>query len=433
MPGPHRENYRGTTLSAGEWLLRRLYAPKVPAPQSGASWADVEAQLADLGFERLAAPADILAVSTESATFFYFFRGGRLHRGPLVPRDALEVANTRPDAQETLNWLESLEAVARWGNAMSVTEIARANEPPPEDEVPPSCPSNPDPDDSEALYAHAACCLSENQARGCNSPIASSSRLLRSAELGNVKAANEVGAGYLYGYHHLPRNPSLAYDWLLYAAEAGDEIAAHNMAELYRGWHGVPHDPDLVTHWLARSADLGSAIALFELAFRIRAGIGTDPNSLLADSLLRDIENSGYGAVQFLEESLILWPPDTWAPLYEELRAMPMDNVAVSARLIALAKAVDQDVPGNGLVAVPLKEGDVIWPSEFADRIIFDLSRAAAAIGNRTAYEDLAEFRESGRYPASPVRLEDSFTLIWDTDDTESVAPSVSPGSPENR
>lgn len=201
MPGPHRENYRGTTLSAGEWLLRRVYAPEVPVPLSGAAWADVESQLADLGFERLEAPAGILAVSTEATTFFYFFRGGRLHRGPLVPRDALEVAKTRPDGQEILKWLESLEAVARWGNAMSVTEIARANEPPPEDEVPPGCPGDPDPDDSEALYAHAGCCLSKNQARGCDSPIASSSRLLRSAELGNVKAANEVGAGYMYGYH----------------------------------------------------------------------------------------------------------------------------------------------------------------------------------------------------------------------------------------
>ena len=80
--------------------------------------------------------------------------------------------------------------------------------------------------------------------------------LLKSAEMGNVKAMNNLGMMYADGRGGAV-NGTEAAKWLTKAAEAGVALSQMNLGLLYAEGKGVAKDSKLAAEWLKKAADQG--------------------------------------------------------------------------------------------------------------------------------------------------------------------------------
>ncbi len=85
-------------------------------------------------------------------------------------------------------------------------------------------------------------------------------KVMRAVEMGSIAAQYYMGMMYLYG-DNVEQDSSLAFQYLLSAANNGDEKAIFQVAEMYESGTGVTKDKGQAKYWYQRSVALGNEIA----------------------------------------------------------------------------------------------------------------------------------------------------------------------------
>lgn len=119
--------------------------------------------------------------------------------------------------------------------------------------------------------------------------------LLRKAQLGDMKAQEELGKKYLTG-SGVPQDYAAAAKWLSQSAEKGSAEAAYQMALIHTQGLGVPKDELAAVPWLRRSAKAGFEPAWKILQDKFEDGtLSPDPLEL---KRLEDLAGKGNAAAQ---------------------------------------------------------------------------------------------------------------------------------------
>ena len=103
----------------------------------------------------------------------------------------------------------------------------------------------------------------------------------RAVELGNNKAANNIGCMYLGGLG-VNKDNVKAIEWYEKAANLGNVVAMTNLGMMYREGEGVAQDYLKSKQWYEKAADLGNAYAMDTLGDFYRDGLGVEQNYLKA-------------------------------------------------------------------------------------------------------------------------------------------------------
>lgn len=85
-------------------------------------------------------------------------------------------------------------------------------------------------------------------------------KVMRAVEMGSIAAQYYMGMMYLYG-DNVDQDSTLAFQYLLSAANNGDEKAIFQVAEMYASGTGVEKSKEQARYWYQRSADLGNGLA----------------------------------------------------------------------------------------------------------------------------------------------------------------------------
>jgi hypothetical protein len=94
----------------------------------------------------------------------------------------------------------------------------------------------------------------------------------KSAEQGNAKGENGVGASYEYG-NGVAKNYTQALDWFRKAADQGNADAQHELGYMYENG-GVPKDYAEAMKWFRKAADQGDADAQRNIGTMYENGYG---------------------------------------------------------------------------------------------------------------------------------------------------------------
>lgn len=112
-----------------------------------------------------------------------------------------------------------------------------------------------------------------------------------SAERGYAPAQNYLGFRYFNG-EYVRQDVDSALYWLAKAAAAGDAKAANNLGYLLANSDVVTRDYPQAIYWLTKAASAGLPAGQSQLADLYRRGLGTLPDTALAESLYtKAIEN----------------------------------------------------------------------------------------------------------------------------------------------
>lgn len=106
-------------------------------------------------------------------------------------------------------------------------------------------------------------------------------RLQQWAEQGDSQAQLALAKRYANGIE-LPRNTSLAVEWLTKAATQGDAEAQFYLGWMYAHGKGVEQNPTQAFHWLKLAAQQNDAQAQYLLAQFYEKGFGTLPSNTQA-------------------------------------------------------------------------------------------------------------------------------------------------------
>lgn len=110
--------------------------------------------------------------------------------------------------------------------------------------------------------------------------------LLLSAELGNVRAMNDLGAILLEGSHY-PRDFVKAFRLFQRAADEGSSEAQFNLALLYLNGDGVARDYKLAAKWFELSAVQGNPASQYNIGIMLANGDGVEIDLESAKSWLK--------------------------------------------------------------------------------------------------------------------------------------------------
>ena len=106
--------------------------------------------------------------------------------------------------------------------------------------------------------------------------------LQRAAEMGNAEAQYTYGYCYMKGLE-VPKNDSLAHDWILKAARQGWVDAERTMAIFYAAGRGIAKDLEQAFYWSRQCAEHGNIECMWSVVSCYDEGLGTAQN---ADSAL---------------------------------------------------------------------------------------------------------------------------------------------------
>ncbi len=100
---------------------------------------------------------------------------------------------------------------------------------------------------------------------------------LKSAELGNRAAINDIGASYEYG-NGVDKNDKLAYEWYMKAAYQGTKTAMYNVGLCYRLGRGIEENQEKAYEWYMKAAQKGQKSAQNEVAIYHNEGVAISKN-----------------------------------------------------------------------------------------------------------------------------------------------------------
>lgn len=242
-------------------------------------------------------------------------------------------------------------------------------------------------------------------------------KLLDSAQRGDIAKQVQVAEGYLIGYG-VKQDAQLAAEWYERAANAGDPSAQNQIGYMYQAGLGVPKDLQRAARWYQLSATNGSLPGKVNLAVAYIWGVGVPRNPSLGAALLEEASRKGSGVAAAYLGDLYLTgcgvAPDkdkavAWLErgvklhsYYAEYKmgiilSKPEDHPQDRARSIALLRSsVAQGyVPAMyavGLIAVNHPESNI--PHEEA----LSLLRTASDAGSWRASAVLAVLERDGKW-----------------------------------
>ena len=147
--------------------------------------------------------------------------------------------------------------------------------------------------DGEAMWLLAAFCIEQELSDGDCLGANGIDWIRKAAATGQSEAVEELGFALLHGGLGLQPDYQLAHTWLLRAYEAGSDLAAYNLAFMYREALGVERDEHRVTGYFRDAAERGIGEAGIEAGFRILEGLGSNPDPQLASRYFRMAADSG--------------------------------------------------------------------------------------------------------------------------------------------
>ncbi len=100
----------------------------------------------------------------------------------------------------------------------------------------------------------------------------------RAAGQGFASALYFFAIGYFWGINHIEKNPALAIEWLIKAAEKNHAKAQFRLGEAYYHGKGVEKDPVIAFGWWERAAHLGFVEAQTNLGLCYSVGQGVAVN-----------------------------------------------------------------------------------------------------------------------------------------------------------
>jgi len=96
--------------------------------------------------------------------------------------------------------------------------------------------------------------------------------LRKKAQAGNARAQLSLASAYGMGMYGLEKDPVVAAQWTLKAAESGLAGAQHSMASRYQSGIGVPKDIDKALGWYQKAADQNYSSSMFSLGLLYETG-----------------------------------------------------------------------------------------------------------------------------------------------------------------
>jgi len=118
-------------------------------------------------------------------------------------------------------------------------------------------------------------------------------------------AARIVALSYFSGTRGYPRDTQKAARWLRIAHASGDTATLPELANLVLEGHGSQADQAYIYHAFERAAEAGDQVAAFNLAVCLSRGIGTPRDDMRAVSWLREAANDVADAQYWYGQSLV--------------------------------------------------------------------------------------------------------------------------------
>lgn len=218
------------------------------------------------------------------------------------------------------------------------------------------------------------------------------------ADQGHVLAIQEMGYGYLHGVNHLPYDPAAADQWLHKGAALDGDLAAFNLAMMYRDELGMERDDDKVTSWLMIAADRGVSLAAIEVAFRLREGVGVAPNPQAAATYL----DMGIAAGANLSELISGEADSFFYTINSSAATSALPGLTVAAldypeHLMVIVDNMEREsARGEAYITARFSDSLTGWPATEAPAIIFLLTEKAAQLGSQRAQRKLAKLYKLG-------------------------------------
>ncbi len=221
--------------------------------------------------------------------------------------------------------------------------------------------------------------------------------LFLAAQQGEIRAAEEIAYGLLYGEFGLDADPVAARAWLDRAVSAGSGLAAYNLAMMYRKGIGIERDEERVTHWLRVAADRGVAEAAVEVAYRYLEGIGTPSLPAVADELFAKAAAEGVGPLESMYGERDFYFEEVSLEVGEQAPELSIPPRRFPDYLLELVANIERELAQEqSYVTARLPDGRIGWGRDDAPGVIFLFTRTAAGFGSREAQKRLASLYERG-------------------------------------
>jgi localization factor PodJL len=133
---------------------------------------------------------------------------------------------------------------------------------------------------------------------GALPPATGPQRLKSAAEAGDPVAAFEIASRYAEGRDTV-QDLTAAVGWYTRAAEAGLAPAQYRLGSIYEKGNGVPKDLTAAQEWYGRAAEAGNVKAMHNLAVLYAEGAGGEPDLERAADLFRRAAEHGVRDSQF--------------------------------------------------------------------------------------------------------------------------------------
>ncbi|WP_419793029.1 tetratricopeptide repeat protein [Serratia fonticola] len=131
---------------------------------------------------------------------------------------------------------------------------------------------------------------------GCDTKeTISETKLLESAEKGDVSAQLALATAYQVGIDDVKEDPDKALKWLTKAAENGSAEAQYSLAwNYFSGRDGVIQNYSKAAYWNERALMSGNEEALYPLAIHYQAGFGVEKDIVKAYAYLLIAQSKGF-------------------------------------------------------------------------------------------------------------------------------------------
>jgi TPR repeat protein len=162
---------------------------------------------------------------------------------------------------------------------------------------------------------------------------------LKSAEMNNANAQNNVGLMYIIGLG-IPSDCDVAYEWLMKSHKNGEPMAGGNIGAYY----ALKPEPDYeeAEKWLLESSDAGNHEATRSLASLYLDGHAHPIDSAKGVALLeKAAEQGSWKAAENLA--------DTYAEGYHEIEKNPAESEQWRTRSVELKKLNDENMPFSAI------------------------------------------------------------------------------------
>ncbi|MCR5010862.1 MAG: sel1 repeat family protein [Lachnospiraceae bacterium] len=170
---------------------------------------------------------------------------------------------------------------------------------------------------------------------------------LKSAELGNPLAMDDVGLCYLQG-EGTEADPDKGFFWIEKAAKLGCVNAMYNLAILYRDGKGVESDSHRAFKWMSNAYNNGHILARNALGVWYYKGVGTEIDTNMAVSIWKENAKLGIEASAAILKNLGI-------SIFENT---PVNTPPVTLHLGYTRKANEKDV--WGLEITPVTECEIL-------------------------------------------------------------------------